>query len=184
MEDLYVEGMKRGKNLGLSVGDAGLGEFRRQATYKGEWYGARLIVADRFFHSTQLCSDCGVLNPQVKGFAGLKVRVYKCPACGLTLGRDENAARNLRAYGLRQLQLPEGLREVTPAERAALAATEVLAATKTALAEAGSDSTPSAESGLRDSHRHPETGAGAGYGWDQLSHLKSRTPAELRRRSA
>ena len=121
LEDLHVEGMKRGKHLGLSVGDAGLGELRRQVTYKGEWYGARLIIADRFFPSTQLCSSCGCLNPAVKGFAGLKERLFVCPACTLTIDRDENAAINLRAYGLRELQLPEGIREVTPVEKKALA---------------------------------------------------------------
>jgi transposase len=121
LENLHVEGMKRGNHLGLSVGDAGMGELRRQIAYKGGWYGARLIVADRFFPSTQLCSRCGVLNPQVKGFQGLGERTFRCPACGLTIDRDENAARNLRAYGLRKLQLPEGLREVTPVEKKALA---------------------------------------------------------------
>jgi putative transposase len=122
LENLHVEGMKRGKNLGLSVGDAALGELRRQIAYKGEWYGARLIIADRFFPSTQLCSDCEVLNPQMKGLAGLKERIFACPACGLTIDRDENAAINLRRYGLNVLasELPEGLREVTPVEKKAL----------------------------------------------------------------
>ncbi len=121
LEDLHVKGMAKNHSLALSIGDAGLGELRRQVAYKGEWYGARLIVADRFFPSTQLCSGCGCLNPQVKGLAGLKERTFVCPACGLTLDRDENAANNLRTYGLRQLELPEGLREVTPVEKKALA---------------------------------------------------------------
>jgi len=129
LENLNVEGIKRGPHLGLSTSDAGLGELRRQVAYKGEWYGARLIVADRFFPSTQLCSGCGVLNPQVKGLAGLKERTFVCPACGLELDRDENAAINLRAYGLRQLQLPEGLREVTPVEKKALTSVSVREAT-------------------------------------------------------
>jgi putative transposase len=121
LEDLNAKGMAKNHCLALSVNDAGLGEFRRQASYKSEWYGSRLLLADRFFPSTQICSGCGVLNPQVKGFAGLKERVFRCPVCGLTIDRDDNAARNLRAYGLRELQLPEGLREVTPVEKKALA---------------------------------------------------------------
>jgi putative transposase len=124
LEDLNVRGMQQNKHLALSVGDAGMGELRRQLTYKCDWYGARLIVADRFYHSTQLCSACGVLNEQLKGFAGLRQREFACPACGLSLDRDENAALNLRTYGCKQLgiaPLPEGLREVTPVERKALA---------------------------------------------------------------
>jgi putative transposase len=117
LEDLNVKGMQQNKHLALSVGDAGLGELRRQLRYKCEWYGSRLILADRFLPSTQLCSNCGVLNERVKGLKGLKERTFDCSACGLSLDRDENAALNVRAYGLTGLgivPLPEGLREVTP----------------------------------------------------------------------
>ena len=118
LEDLHVKGMARNRSLALSIGDAGMGELRRQMAYKAAWYGSRVVVADRFFPSTQLCSQCRTLNEQVRGFEGLKERTFACTACGLVLDRDENAAINLRAYGLR---LPEGLGEVTPVERKALA---------------------------------------------------------------
>jgi putative transposase len=117
LEDLHVKGMQQNRRLALSVGDAGMGELRRQLAYKSEWYGSTLIVADRFHPSTQLCSICGCLNERFKGFEGLKERRFDCSACGLSLHRDENAAINLRPYGLHQLgivPLPEGLREVTP----------------------------------------------------------------------
>jgi putative transposase len=117
LEDLNVSGMRQNRHLALSVVDAGMSELRRQLTYKCEWYGARLIIADRFHPSTQLCSSCGVLNERIKGLEGLKERTFECSACGFSLDRDENAALNLRAYGLKELgivPLPEGLREVTP----------------------------------------------------------------------
>jgi putative transposase len=117
LEDLQVKAMKQNRHLALSIGDAGMGELRRQLTYKSEWYGARLIVAGRFHPSTQLCSGCVVVNDRVKGFKGLSERTFNCSACGLSLDRDENAALNLRAYGCKELgivPLPEGLREVTP----------------------------------------------------------------------
>jgi len=117
LEDLHVRGMQQNRHLALSIGDAGMGELRRQLAYKSEWYGSTLIIADRFHPSTQLCSSCGLLNERIKGFEGLKERMFDCSACGLSLDRDENAALNLRAYGLGQLgivPLPEGLREVTP----------------------------------------------------------------------
>jgi putative transposase len=115
LEDLHVKGMQRNRSLALSIGDAGMGELRRQLAYKSEWYGARLVVADRFFPSSKLCSGCGT----IKDALGLSERVYDCTACGLVLDRDENAAINLRKLAL--AQLPEGLGEVTPAERKALA---------------------------------------------------------------
>jgi putative transposase len=113
LEDLHVKGMQRNRHLALSVSDAGMGELRRQLAYKSEWYGARLVVADRFFPSSKICSGCGVIKESLS----LNERVFACDACGLSLDRDENAALNLRLYGLKELgivPLPEGLREVTP----------------------------------------------------------------------
>jgi putative transposase len=117
LEDLHVRGMQRNKYLALSIGDAGMGELRRQLEYKSDCYGATLIIAHRLHPSTQLRSSCGVRNESVKGFEGLKQRTFDCSACGLSLDRDENAGLNLRAYGLHHLgivPLPEGLREVRP----------------------------------------------------------------------
>ena len=117
LEDLQLRGMQRTKQLALSISDAGLGELRRQLAYKSEWYGSTLVVADRFFPSSKLCSGCGT----IKDTLGLSERVYDCHLCGLSLERDENAAVNLRRLGL--AVLPVDRREVTPVERKALALT-------------------------------------------------------------
>jgi putative transposase len=117
LEDLNVKGMCRNRGLALLVHDAAFGELRRQLAYKTDWYGGRLVVVDRFFPSTQLCSGCGTVNGQVKGYEGLKQRMFDCDTCGRSLDRDENAAINLRRAGLGELgidPLPEGLRKVTP----------------------------------------------------------------------
>jgi putative transposase len=71
LEDLLVSGMQRNRHLALSISDAGMAELRRQLVYKCDWYGSRVIVADRFFPSTQICSSCGVLNERVKGVRGV-----------------------------------------------------------------------------------------------------------------
>ncbi len=54
------------------------------------------IEIDRFFPSTQHCSDC---NHRQK--LTLDEHRYNCPVCGLTLDRDYNAAINLLLEGLR-----------------------------------------------------------------------------------
>jgi putative transposase len=161
LEDLHVKGMQRNKHLSLSVGDAGMGELRRQLAYKSEWYGSTLILADRFHPSTQLCSTCGCLNEQMKGLESLKQRAFKCNACGLSLDRDENAALNLRAYGLHQLgivPLPEGLREVTPVGEKGSGSTPRRRVKPASLKQEASEGRPT---GLPNTQRREERLAGA-----------------------
>jgi IS605 OrfB family transposase len=95
LEDLNVEGMKRNQKLARSISDVGLGEFRRQMTYKTRWQGETLHIADRWFPSTKKCSACG----NVKDDMDLSERIYGCdnPECGLIMDRDLNAALNLVA---------------------------------------------------------------------------------------
>jgi len=115
LEDLFVRGMQRNTHLALSISDAGMGELRRQLAYKSKWYGSTIVIADRFFPSSKLCSGCGT----IKDMLPLNERVYDCDACGLSLDRDENAAINLRRLGL--AGLPVDRRKDTPVERKALA---------------------------------------------------------------
>ncbi len=93
LEDLHVAGMLKNHTLAQAIADVGLGEFRRQMTYKSSWYDNRLYVANRFFPSTQLCSHCHRL-PSVP--LDLSIHTYYCEHCGLVLDRDLNAARNLK----------------------------------------------------------------------------------------
>ena len=95
LEDLNVEGMKRNRKMALAISDVGLGEFRRQMTYKSAWQGETLQIADRWFPSTKKCSACG----NVREDMDLSARTYVCdnPECGLIMDRDLNAALNLVA---------------------------------------------------------------------------------------
>jgi putative transposase len=91
IEDLHVRGMIKNHSLARSVSDAGWGEFRRQLEYKTAWYGSRLVVADRWFPSSKLCSDCGYKLEKLP----LSIREWGCPSCGVVHDRDTNAAINL-----------------------------------------------------------------------------------------
>jgi putative transposase len=91
IEHLNLAGMVRNRHLARALADAGLAELRRQLTYKTTWYGSRLLVADRFYPSSKMCSACG----WVKAKLTLVERIFTCEACGLQLDRDLNAARNL-----------------------------------------------------------------------------------------
>lgn len=93
LEDLNVSGMMRNRRLARHLAGVGMGELRRQVAYKTAWAGGRLIIADRWYPSSKICSDCGAAKAKLP----LRVRVYRCDECGLTLDRDLNAARNLAA---------------------------------------------------------------------------------------
>jgi putative transposase len=93
IEDLNVKGMSRNPKLSSAILDGGFYEFRRQLTYKCDWYGSKLTVVDRFYPSSKTCSGC----QRVKKELTLKERTYCCEHCGLEIDRDLNAALNLRS---------------------------------------------------------------------------------------
>jgi len=94
LEDLNVGGMMKDHRLAQAIADVGLYEFRRQMSYKGEWYGCEVLFADRFYPSSKRCSRCG----NVKAELDLSERVYECDICHLILDRDLNAALNLERW--------------------------------------------------------------------------------------
>lgn len=94
MEDLNVIGMMKNKHLSKALQEQKLYEFRRQIEYKSEQNNIPVIIADRFFPSSKLCSCCGNLKKDLK----LSDRVYKCE-CGNVINRDFQASLNLKVYG-------------------------------------------------------------------------------------
>lgn len=98
IEDLATANMVKNHKLAKGISDASFGEIKRQLQYKCNWFGRELIIVDRFYPSSQLCSECGHQNPDVKN---LKVRRWICPNCGSVLSRDFNAAKNILKEGLR-----------------------------------------------------------------------------------
>lgn len=95
VEDLAVRNMVRNHHLAKSISDSGWGEFRRQLEYKAAWCGRTLVVVDRFFPSSKLCSHCGHLLSKLS----LGTRHWTCPICGTLHDRDINAAKNILAEG-------------------------------------------------------------------------------------
>ena len=97
LEDLNIKGMMKSK-LAKSLSDAALSEFVRQLEYKLDWRGKHCQQIDRWFPSSKLCAECGLVNQVLKRSA----RTWQCD-CGAVHDRDENAARNIRTEGIRLL---------------------------------------------------------------------------------
>ena len=103
IEDLDVKGMqmkKKAKNLHRSL----FGRFRQFMEYKAEKFGKTLILADRFYPSTQRCSNCGHIKIGDEKITlsgnrkhGTKHHEYVCYECGYEDDRDHNAVLNLLA---------------------------------------------------------------------------------------
>jgi putative transposase len=91
VEDLHVAGMLRNHRLARSLADAAPATLRRHLTYKTGWYSSDLYLADRWYPSSKTCSACKTVKPKLS----LAERTFHCEACGMSLDRDVNAARNL-----------------------------------------------------------------------------------------
>ncbi|OEG00184.1 transposase, partial [Vulcanibacillus modesticaldus] len=97
IEDLNVSGMLKNKKLARAIFEQSLREFRRKLEYKCKWYDINLIITDRYFPSSKICSNCGHIKLDLK----LSNRKYRCDSCGLELDRDLNASINLKDYPIK-----------------------------------------------------------------------------------
>ncbi|MHC5777226.1 RNA-guided endonuclease InsQ/TnpB family protein [Nostoc sp.] len=91
IEDLSIKAFLKNHKLAGAIADCGMYEFRRQLGYKTEKFSSQLVLVDRMFPSSQICSNCGNHRHKMP----LKNRVYICPDCGHIEDRDLNAAKNI-----------------------------------------------------------------------------------------
>jgi IS605 OrfB family transposase len=92
IEDLHVAGMVKNEKLSRALNDVGFGNIRRQLEYKALRYDTKLIIADRWYPSSKLCSSCYWKNDALT----LQERSWCCKNCNTLHDRDVNAAINLK----------------------------------------------------------------------------------------
>ena len=97
LETLNISGMMKNRKLAKSMQDAGLSSLVEKIKYKAVWYGKEVQQISMWFPSSKLCSGCGVKHPNLQ----LSDRIYNCQSCGLSIGRDHNAAINIEVEALR-----------------------------------------------------------------------------------
>lgn len=110
IEDLDVEAMKMNKHLAKNIQRGLFGRFKEVLTYKASWNGINLVKVDRFYPSTQRCSECGFVKTKdtlggKQTLGGDSIhrdhQTYYCYNCGAILDRDKNAVANLTQYTAR-----------------------------------------------------------------------------------
>ncbi len=105
VEDLSVKNMQQNGNLARHITQAGWSQIVRRLRDKCEWYGRTLVIADKWFPSSQRCSECG----HVDGEKPLEVRSWTYSECDAEHDRDINAAKNLSRVGQTRIQAPGDL---------------------------------------------------------------------------
>ena len=96
-ETLRIKNILKNHKLAKAVSDVSWYKFCRQLEYKCLWYDKKFVQIDTYFASSQICSNCGFKNINIKN---LNVREYDCPVCGIHHDRDINAAKNILNQGL------------------------------------------------------------------------------------
>lgn len=89
MEDLDVVEMNQLHNIAKYTSECNFGKIYQIIKYKCEIYNIPFILADRYYKSSQTCSNCGATKPKNSS------RLFHCNNCGLIIDRDLNAAKNL-----------------------------------------------------------------------------------------
>ena len=99
MEDLNVKGMLKNHHLARAISEVSFYKLKEKIHSKCDMVGKYFLLADRFFASTKICSNCGNYNSQIK----LSDRKFICDNCNITIDRDFNAAINLYNYLIKKV---------------------------------------------------------------------------------
>jgi len=104
-EDLQIRNMVKNHHLARSIHDASWSMLINYTTYKAEYAGGAVKLVNPS-NTSKTCSVCGNIQPMP-----LSQRTYTCVKCGSIIGRDHNAAINIK-----NRYVPTDCGELTPVE--------------------------------------------------------------------
>ena len=99
MEDLNIKGMFKNKRWAPKLQKISLYKLVQMIKYKSKWYAKTFIQIDRFYPSSQLCSQCGYQKHDLT----IDIREWICPSCKTKHDRDINATKNILQKALQEL---------------------------------------------------------------------------------
>jgi putative transposase len=105
VETLNVKGILKNHKLARATSDAGWGMLINFLEYKAARDGKMVVKCDRFYPSSKTCSNCDYVSDKMP----LNTRSWVCPNCKEQHDRDINAAKNIRAEGLRIIASGNGV---------------------------------------------------------------------------
>lgn len=85
----------KGGNHGKSVSLLQWDYFLKKLEENAEKFGCHLVLADKYYPSSQICSKCGKIHSEMKDVTR---RTLECE-CGNIIDRDQNSAINLLKFG-------------------------------------------------------------------------------------
>lgn len=95
VEDLHIQELQRkSKHISYYISLCNFYSFKEILRYKCLERGIEFVVANKYFASSKICSNCG----NKKKFMSLSDRIYRCDKCSLEIDRDLNASINLKNY--------------------------------------------------------------------------------------
>ena len=89
--------MAKNHCLAKSIHDVAWKQLIDLTENKAEEAGSKVVFVDPY-NTSQKCSGCGQIVKKA-----LRIRVHKCPNCGLKIDRDVNAALNILGLGLQSV---------------------------------------------------------------------------------
>ena len=98
-----LEGQKQKRNRARKVLDLSPSSLFEKVKYKAAEYNKKVVFIDKWFPSTQICSEC----LHVIGKLPMNIREWTCPNCGTKHNRDHNAAKNIKREGTSSLGIDD-----------------------------------------------------------------------------